>query len=1160
MRIGRRCTAVLVIVLFLISTLPSIVYGYSNVKTGLAFSPKSVDVQIPGLVGNVWPSSILNTRINCFCILSGSVGDLIFALSASGLAPSLEGWDTLAIMIPPEFGNILPEQVVSTLTNNYANIIVRTLSAMDRYGPGWTIVSVTTDANTHHQFIKFTTGNEYYYVRINGVLGPVIAGKYFFKMYLFSTLSSGEMPNAWVPAQNWPQLIVNAEIDPASLAGTIRYGGYSTLSGSPIQEAGRVWAHMTAKLDPATGAALYSCPSPSQPIQPGCFDAAGYFNATANGQYDIKGVAAGTYDIYAEAAGYPTELVSPGVTVLPRQSLHFDASLNPGVVIHGDVYSEHQMGEEPWPESSSIEIELYDGPTSNHLPDPHANLVSWSPLPCIAGGQENYEGGSHAGSCGDARGGGSIAFPWHEYSPSRGYFAGPSAATPWFYQVSTGQGSPLGASAFTRQTQDPQGVGPPQHWFVNGGSTDPFHFQFGSKGQYGAPRDLDGHLQQVFATWINGLTPGRYYLRSWVFRYVQSGVDGSSFQEYAFDITSNEWAGDVSVPVDLRLSSWVNETVYFHNLPNTQMTSTINTGAGYLYGSIGDSNNVIWSFNVTSLGFTNKTGTYRHNGYSTVLKPRPTISDPNDPAGINSNALALGIATIQFAGINDTWNGENYGIPPGIYNPVLWATGYLQPTLTQVSVALSGNPTGVSDHLYRGGGFNLTVFSVDWETPAVARNWVWDGQEIDVAFYQSNRFVDGFGDEPSFMANVALAGGCIQFGNHALCPGSNLFQNSATNTLQVNGGGQNFMPNDNAGWAFFGEEGEYQNVGGYTDFVLGPFNTVFRPSFAYLPTAFPAGQYDLRAWTYGYVQSSYSSVYVQPGQVANVRINLIIGVTFSVDIVFKQEQLITSLPADASARVRFFDEQGRLAAEWMSSEGVYSAGPATVKAADGTNGAAFGAGDSSGPDATSTNYVPADTSTLHIKTAGLPLVSPTGSKLTHLYYGDSVFRIPNQLYRKRGGFNFQVDEMAYPYFLNAGILGSPYYLGGWSVEVDMVNWHTSSSVYYPPPDGLLLGESFHNIPGTTATSGVSYTEDAAVSKTFVGHSMLPNHLGPYSQTATWLLLGPPSGGSSSGAFEIYIGQSSSQIPEFQTTGLLTILVLFVSLSLIRRKRGTVKIL
>src|SRR5208282_4204256 len=171
--------------------------------------------------------------------------------------------------------------------------------------------------------------------------------------------------------------------------------------------------------------------------------------------------------IYAEAAGYPMELVSPGVTMLPGQSLHFDANLNPGVVIHGDVYSKHQVGDQPWLDNSFIEIELYDQPTNNHLPDPRANLVSWSPLPCIAGGQESYVGGSHAGSCGDPRSGSAIAFPWYDYTPSNGFSS-----------------SQVSDSVSTDQTQDPQGVGPPQHWFVQGGTSAPFNFQFGMSGLY----------------------------------------------------------------------------------------------------------------------------------------------------------------------------------------------------------------------------------------------------------------------------------------------------------------------------------------------------------------------------------------------------------------------------------------------------------------------------------------------------------------------------------------------------------------------------------------------------------------------------------------------------------------------------------------------------
>lgn len=145
----RECEVALLIVLLAITILPTLAHGGPTVRSAPMFSPNSIYTHVPGLVGNVWPGRVL----------AGSVGDLIFGLSASGpvsnVNPSTWGWDTLSILIPPEFPNILPEQVVSTLTNNYANIIVRTLSADDRYGPGWTIVSVTADANTHHQFINY---------------------------------------------------------------------------------------------------------------------------------------------------------------------------------------------------------------------------------------------------------------------------------------------------------------------------------------------------------------------------------------------------------------------------------------------------------------------------------------------------------------------------------------------------------------------------------------------------------------------------------------------------------------------------------------------------------------------------------------------------------------------------------------------------------------------------------------------------------------------------------------------------------------------------------------------------------------------------------------------------------------------------------------------
>jgi len=181
--------------------------------------------------------------------------------------------------------------------------------------------------------------------------------------------------------------------------------------------------------------------------------------------------------------------------------------------------------------------------------------------------------------CGDPRDGSAIAFPWHEYSTDTNVAAQPpvGGSAPGYangYSRDVAITDVLGSKLLT---SDPQGVGPPQKWFVQGGTTTPFHYEFGVKGEYGAPTDLSGEVPQVYATWINGLTPGRYYVRAWVFRYVQTALDGATFQEYYFDITPNEWAGDVTMPLDLRLSSWINKTVYFHNTANTIETGPITT-------------------------------------------------------------------------------------------------------------------------------------------------------------------------------------------------------------------------------------------------------------------------------------------------------------------------------------------------------------------------------------------------------------------------------------------------------------------------------------------------------------------------------------------------------------------------------------------------------
>ncbi len=998
----------------------------------------------PGAPSQTWYQVWGSAYAPFGAVLVNSTGDMIFAINATAgfqqtctpgtLAPAVcaysnLGWAGWDILIPPEFGNILPEQVITTLTNDYSLISVVTLDQNDRYAPGWTLVNIYADgafpstnpykgdsAGTKvptpptqvSSYINFTSKAEWYYVRINGVKAPSIAGKYFFKMFLAGSGPSANcdpgtcQPDYWVPTYNWPVMLVKGETDPAIIYGTIFYGGYNvSLYNKPVELAGKVWAHMTTKLDPYTGNTM------TGPLT----DAMGYFNATAMGHYELEGVAPGVYDIYASAGGYPQQLIATGVRVLKGQSLLLNGYLNPGVVIHGNVYTKHGFGEEPWPRTDYIKIEIYStNPTAGNTVAANSKLVSWSPLPCVtAGPGMQYMPAKDASLCAGTWSGNTgtsyVEFPWSEYSTTSFNPTGPTPAQfPGVYVK----------SATTRNNVDEQGVGPSQQWFVTGGTTTPFSFQFGEKGKYGAPSILDGHVPQMNATWIDGLKAGRYYVRAWITQYVQTELDGLTFHEVAFDIAANEWAGDVVVPIDLRLTDWVNKTVYFHNTPGTLLTDAVSTGATVVDGGLYDAKNVLWAWNV-----------------STISSSKGTWS-------------------ITWYGFNKRWDGKDYGIPAGTYTPKIYARGYRQQTFEMVSLSLSGTPVFISDHLYRGVGFNITIYSTDFEQPRVDRYWVFDGFPIDLVIY----------NEPA----------------HTVAATRDDFSHQTSKSTFVKGDYSQVV--NGVWWGYQSSSAAYQ--GGYTDYY-DIFTDATSPAWS-APTSFDSGQYSFRAGTYGYVQKKTFSIYALKGQIADIKINLVVGVNISVIIDFKKEHIFTPTLYNMSARIRVFDDSGTLVGEWMSSEGLSLAG--------GTG---------------TINYIPAGTSTLKVKIAGLPDD-----------YGDPVF--------DQAGFDLGDTGFTN----NLGIDGSPNYNGGYTVEVDFVNWYlptvhavspTWFTAYYPAPPGLLMGESFHTVPGHPQNP-FGWTEVGARSSTFLGHSMAPNHLGPYAMESVWSLPNAHLSGESSGEWEV----------------------------------------
>ena len=293
----------------------------------------------------------------------------------------------------------------------------------------------------------------------------------------------------------------------------------------------------------------------------------------------------------------------------------------------------------------------------------------------------------------------------------------------------------------------------------------------------------------------------------------------------------------------------------------------------------------------------------------------------------------------------------------------------------------------------------------------------------------------------------------------------------------------------------------------------------------------------------------------------------------TLDVLFKKEKIITPTDANMSARVRLFDDSGNLVAEWMSSEGTYIsscstggsvASYCTARAADGTDQYPFGPLHPAVPVPTplnTYNYMPGGVTSLHILMAGIPQVPASGTD-----DGTISSHVPQSAYFNDPLFatticGFEVDCYTSPgqalgvgvpgYFPNTGILGAPDYTGSWTAEVDFVNWYNnntsacatvvgaiqpvialdinpqqfqcfpiSAPQYYPPISGLLMGESYHIIPGTTATSGISFTEDTALKPELIGHTLAANHLGPYSQEGVWQIAGTHLSGEASGIFEV----------------------------------------
>ena len=933
--------------------------------------------------------------------------------------------------------------IVTTITDNYGNIFVTKASPLDPFGPNWWMIRVVASGAG----IRFAQGHDYwYYIRINQVRVPVVAGRYFFKIFLDDHFpvrcqnDPGSLMDSTMPAENWPVVLVKGDIDPGIIYGAIRYGGsHQALYGLPLWLAGRVRLSGLA-IDPATGRMLRRV-----------VEARGYFNASSRGHYEVEGVAPGIYDIYASAAGFPERKVAVGVRMERGQSLALDLYLKPGTQVRGEVFAKSFGPSSGWHGEFPISIIIYDSDDYTE-----SSVVSFSPINLTHAPFTSYVVGNTVFEGGQLKAPNSpkiVAFPWE----------GPVSYCPYATPR-----DPYGAF---------NGVGPRQAWWVSPqGTVDPvsglsstgtsFVFQFGAQEFYGAPAKLSGMAPQIFATWIDGLQPQVYYVRAYVHGYVQTTSDGLRFKDYSFRISSIEHDAGVFVPIDVYRSGVVEVTVHFHDSPGTSESSPIEgpDAQRYLVAEAFDHLGQLSAFNFTSVSSSSSSALLSLTGLGMA-----GVIPPLDPrSGIKYSLL-------RYRGSRD------YGISPGTHTIRTYLRGYIQASppgdslldldVALVSTIVLNSHSMISLHMYRGGGVNVTVRSVDWQTPRNQRNWTWNNTEVSTLIYDvASKSFDAIYFWNSVTSSWNLPRTNSQF-NTVPWPDWRSKFGAGASYLKTNGSAvlERFGPALPSPISRTPSQDMATNLFVESALRIGflfSFRSYrsadFRSSVALYP-----GVYSLTAWTYGYVQDGVhvlgdlgkvSVAVPRIGSQADSSIQVMVGTTFDLAIKFRTEGVFKGIPCNSSVRIRIYDDSDRIVAAASTS-----LDPGIVIAEAG-----FFADQNKIINASGAVSIPRGTKIVEYRNlAGL-------YKYTELLTSAEIVR---------RALLFTPD---YGVWGSAGT-GSGYY-GNWTVKVDLFNWY-SQGQFYPPALGLLHGES--------------------------AFLHLYNHLGPYESRTTIAIPNAPIGGHAS---------------------------------------------
>jgi len=564
-------------------------------------------------VGNVPPGVYTITAIGS---PGGDLATANFQVLPSAPSVPISVPISIDIYIPPDFTEISTNKFWTSFSNDYnPNSISVGSGSSNTIGPGWWRVSVKNitmksspaDAITAQRAFEVDKSQ---YIRLFQVRSPVTAGRYFFKVFI---------NGASIGATRFPTIVVEGSRNPAYISGTLRDIGdiNQNKAGQPIDLTAGFGARIIA-----TGTDYLGRNASAQ----------AFINSTAQGRYTIFGVAPGTYNITAYAAGFRPTIRPFRVSVLATQSLE-------GV----DIYLPHSVNITGTVRSTTGDNEPID----------------WGTL----------------------------------------YGFNGKVPRSIVIRVTSLDGT------VSTSTQS-KSLDPIANTYI-------FSIQ--------REVDRDGRIPQDSANYTSGLTAGDYLLGAYVTSYLQ-------LDEVRVHVT-NETKITHS---DVRLirSEFINVTVHFMDLVSNLAPAETQI-SGTLTVQVFDQIGVL-------------------RGSNTTVVPAGSLYASVEIQG-NSETRSFGISSLF---------PSSGGLLPGVYH--IYATFTSSPSFTgfanvgirnlyyqlsdyAVNVGLSSIttvniPAFVSLPLFKGGGIDLTLYSVDVEVPRVPRLWSFPGAVVNL------KIIDSFGN------------------------------------------------------------------------------------------------------------------------------------------------------------------------------------------------------------------------------------------------------------------------------------------------------------------------------------------------------------------------------------------------------------------------------